>query len=128
MNKIFIGIVVIAVAAAATVSLAIRRSTRTALQERCQSAQQQADQIARLSADNERLSNLVAQLKSSRSLSKEQLTELLKLRNEAGQLRGTATEKEPLQAANARLRAAAVKTDEQLAQAKAAPNYWPKDQ
>ena len=81
-----------------------------------------------MTADNERLSKLNVQLKSSRALSKEQLTELLKLRNEAGQLRGNMAEKEPLQADNARLRAAVAKSDEQLAQAQSAPNYWPKDQ
>ena len=128
MNRIFIALVVVAIAAGATVSLAIQRSNRTAMQERSQSARQQTAQIAQLSADNERLSKLVTQLKTSQALSKEQLTELLKLRSEAGQLRGTVTEKEPLQAANARLRAAAAKSEEKLARAKSAPNYWPKDQ
>jgi hypothetical protein len=128
MNRIFIALAVVLIAAAATISLVIQRSNRNALHERSQSAQRQADQIAQLSADNERLSKLVTQLKTSQALSKEQLTELLKLRNEAGQLHGTVTEKEPLQTANAQLRAAKAKSDEQLAQAKAAPNYWPKDQ
>jgi len=43
-------------------------------------------QIAKLKADNENLSNLAAQAKSSQSLPDEQFTELLKLRGEVGVL------------------------------------------
>ena len=101
---------------------------RPVAREQNESLQQQADAAAHLSAENEHLSNLVAQVKNSNSLSREQLTELLKLRNEVGQLRHTEAEKPRLQAANARLRTTAEQAAKQLTDAQALPNYWPKDQ
>jgi len=84
--------------------------------------------VAQLSADNERLSNLVASVKSSELLSREQLGDLLKLRHEVSQLRQAGSAKPQLQKSNATLRVAAQEAAEKLAEAQAAPNYWPKDQ
>jgi hypothetical protein len=53
---------------------------------------------------------------------------LLKLRNEAGQLRQSGIVKAQLQETNAQLRAVEAKAEKQLAEAQSAPNYWPKDQ
>ena len=58
------------------------------LREQNQTLQQQqaplAEQLTKLQADNERLSNQIAQVKDSQVLSKAQFNELLKLRGQAG--------------------------------------------
>ena len=61
-----------------------------------QTLRQQAVLLDQLSAENERLSNSIAQAKSPQSLSDAQLAELLKLRNEAGQLHRALLEMDPL--------------------------------
>jgi hypothetical protein len=128
MNQIKIVLVAVAVATSVVISLAIHQREKLQLRERLDSSAQQTSEINRLAAENQRLSNLVVQVKSSGSLSKSQLTELLKLRSEIGQLRQTETEKPQLQAANAKLRSLDEQAEKQLAEAKAAPNYWPKEQ
>lgn len=128
MNKLKIAVISALVAASAIGTLAIQHRAEVHLREQKDSLQQQADAVAHLSAENERLSNLVAQVKNSDSLSRDQLTELLVLRSEVGQLRQANAQKSRLEAANARLRATAERTAKQLAEAQALPNYWPKDQ
>lgn len=58
------------------------------LREQNQTLQQQqaplAEQLTKLQADNERLSNQIVQVKDSQALSKAQFNELLKLRGQAG--------------------------------------------
>ena len=76
---------VLAAALAAPLLVQHRADVRWRVQR--QASRQQAVSLDQLSAENERLSNVVARVKSSQSLSDAQLTELLKLRNEAGQLR-----------------------------------------
>jgi len=128
MNKFKIAVVVILATASIAASLAIQRRVQIRWREQNDSLRQQAGQLAELSAENERLSNLIAQVKSSQTLSKEQLNELLKLRNEVGQLQPSGMAKVQLQATNAQLRAVETKAEKQLAEAQAAPNYWPRDQ
>jgi len=128
MNKFRIGVVVTMALASATICLAIQRHAHARLSEQNQKLTQQSDQLLQVSAENERLSDLISRVKSSQTLSKEQLTELLKLRNEVGQLRQSGTVKAQLQETNARLRALEEKAEKQLAEAQSAPNYWPKDQ
>lgn len=128
MSKFKIAVISVIVAASAIGTLAIQHRAKVHLREQKESLQQQTDAVAQLSEENERLSNLVTQVKSSDPLSREQLTELLRLRNEVGQLRHADAEKPRLQADNARLRAKAEQTAKQLAEAQALPNYWPKDQ
>jgi hypothetical protein len=128
MSKFKMGITVAIVAASVLGSLALQHQGERRLREREESWRRQTEALARLSAENERLSNLVARVKTSQPLSKPQLAELLRLRNEAGRLRQSETEKARLQAENARLRAAAARAAKQLAEARAAPNYWAKDQ
>lgn len=127
MNEFKMGIVAAMAAASIILCLAIRHRAELAQRQRNESLGQHAEAMRQLSAENDRLSNLVVQVKSSQPLSREQLGELLRLRNEAGQLRQVAAEKSRLQADNAQLRAKAEQADRQLAEAQSAPNYWPKD-
>lgn len=127
MNKLKIGIVAAIAGASILTCLTIRRRAEVMQRQRIESLDRLADAMQRLSAENERLSNLVVQVKSSQPLSKQQLGELLRLRNEAGQLRQVGKEKNRLQSDNAQLRAKAEKADRQLAEAQSAPNYWPKE-
>jgi hypothetical protein len=128
MNKFKVYLVGIAVAISVTVSLAIQHRASNRLREQDETRQQQVAEMTRLSADNVRLSNLVAQVKSSNSLSRDELKELLVLRHEVGQLRQAGAGKTQLQKSNASLRAEAAERERKLSEAQAAPNYWPKDQ
>src|SRR5258708_7424470 len=69
-----------------------------------ESLTEQASRLIESSAETKRLSHTVAQMEHSRSLSDAQLAELLKLRNEIGQLRGTAMEMDQVQRRISRLR------------------------
>jgi hypothetical protein len=109
-------------------SLVIQQSGQTKLREQAEASRQQAEQIAQLSAENDRLSLLVARRGNPQGLSLEQLSELLRLRGQIGRLRQAAQEQAQLEAANQQLRAAQITTEQQLASARAAPNFWPKDQ
>src|ERR1039457_2005963 len=84
-----------------------------------------------LIADNERLSNLVAQASGSQSLTDDQLRELLRLRGEAGVLREQRKELETLREENRRVRAALesrLKAQSAGAAGTAATaDYWPRD-
>ena len=128
MNKWIVISVAVVMTTGSAVSLAIERHARTRAREQKDSLRRHAGQLAQLSEDNQRLSDLVARINSSQSLSPAQLRELLALRNEVGQLRGTTTEKQQLEATNARLHAAVAASEKQLAEAQASPNYWPRDQ
>ncbi len=66
--------------------------------------QQQVVLLEQLSAENERLSNSVARLKSSHSLTDAEVIELMKLRAEVGQLRQAVQQIEPLRRQIRRIR------------------------
>ena len=121
----FVGVIAVTGIAA---SLVIRHGEQVKLRERAEAWRQQAEQLAQLSADNERLSNLVARSASSQELSPDQLRELLRLRGQVGLLRQVAGEQAQLQATNERLRAGMAVSEEELAAARAAPNFWAKEQ
>ncbi len=87
-------------------SLVIQQAGRAKLRAQAEASQQQADQIAQLSAENESLSNLVARSGSLPGLSRDELRELLKLRGQIGMLREAAREEARLETANQQLRAA----------------------
>jgi hypothetical protein len=128
MTRLTLGLVgLIAVTGIAT-SLVIRQSSQAKLREKTEASGQQAERIALLSAENERLSNLVTHAASSQVLPPDQLRELLRLRGQIGLLRQTAGEQAQLQATNERLRAGLATSEQQLAEARAAPNFWPKEQ
>lgn len=128
MNKLILCTTLTVIVATTAISVTIHRRVEARLRERTLLSQQQAGELARLSQENERLSNLASQLKNSRSLSADQLRELLKLRAEAGQLRQAGVEQKNLQAANEQLRATAAKSERAMAEARSAPNYWARDQ
>jgi hypothetical protein len=92
--------------------------------------QRQAQRLAELSGENQRLSNLVVQAKQDAPQGG-QLRELLKLRGEMGRLRQSAREMEQLRAANHDLLAAPASLNAPLP---APPDpakvlaYWSKDQ
>ena len=116
------------IAASVAVTVSIERRTNQRRLAQTELLNQQAAQIAQLSADNARLSNVVVQTAPAPGLSAPDLAELLQLRNEAGQLRKLAGEKARLEATNAALRDLAEKSKQTLARVRTLPNYWPKDQ
>ncbi len=104
ISKVKLGIIsVIAVAGLAT-PLAIQNQSQARLREENEALRQQAGQLAQMAAENERLSNLVVQAKSAESLSREQMSELLRLRGEVSRLRRESKELATLQADNRQLR------------------------
>jgi hypothetical protein len=128
MSKFALITVTLLVAASAAVTVAIQRRSEKQQLAQTESLKQQADQIAQAAAENERLSHLVARAGTTQSLSAEQLRDLMRLRNEVGQLRNLEGQKAQLEATNTRLRDLAAKSQEALAHARSLPNYWPKEQ
>ena len=111
--------------------LAVEYQGRIRLGEENKVLRQQLDQMASLVAENERLSNLVAQAKGAQSLADDRLKELLRLRGEAGVLRQQGKELEALREENRQARAAlasSLKTQSAIQTAGAATaDYWPRD-
>jgi hypothetical protein len=68
--------------------------------------QAQGDELARLKAENEHLSELLAQMRSAATAETNRLNELLRLRSEVGLLRQQTNDLATLQAQNRSLRAA----------------------
>ena len=92
MKTLKLGIIGAVLAAALAAPLLVHHRAEVRGRAQQQTFLQQAALLERWSAENERLSNMVAQVKSSQSLSDAQLAELMKLRNEAGQLQRTLQE------------------------------------
>src|SRR3954453_3450224 len=122
-----IGVLSVIVAISVGASWRIQHRAEISSRDRQESLQQQAAQLAELSAENKRLSELITRSKSDSTLSSEQLQQLLKLRNEVAQLRELTKEKPQLQADTAQLKEAESKPKRLLAEAQAAPNYWAKE-
>jgi RNA polymerase sigma factor (sigma-70 family) len=80
--------------------MAIQHRTQTKLREENQSLRQQLDQQAALTAENERLSTLIADAAQTGTnlLPQDQLNELLRLRGEVGRLRAESRELADLKA------------------------------
>jgi len=87
MTKLKLGIIGAVVAAGVAAPLLIQHQAQLKLREENQSLRRQLDQLAQLNAENQRLSNLVAQAKDSQSSTNGQFAELLRLRGQVGQLR-----------------------------------------
>jgi hypothetical protein len=100
--KIISGILIILLVAAAA-ALVMQQQAQVKLRLENESLRQQLDQLARLQADNEHLSNSLAQAKAAADA---QTTELLKLRGEVGMLRKQTGEIADLQKKNQQLSAA----------------------
>lgn len=96
-----------AVAVAALAALSFQHQTVSRLREENQSLQQQQTRLNQLAADNERLSNLVAQANSPQSAPEQSNSELLRLRGEVGLLRQQSRDLAKLQEENHQLRAEA---------------------
>ncbi len=98
MNSAFkLALVAAVIAGSAAAPLVIKHRAKARLSEQNDSLLQQTARLAELSAENQRLSNLVAQLDSP-AFSDEQLTELLRLRAQLGPLRKAAGQVEQLRA------------------------------
>ncbi len=128
MKKILFVITIALATASVAVCVAIQRHTTSALQERADSAADQAQTIADLDAQNQRLSQIVDKLKKTEGLSHEEMLELAKLRHDVGEARQLVAAKPGLEARNAKLRQKEADRRKHLAEAQAAPNYWAKDQ
>jgi hypothetical protein len=128
MNRTALTIASAIAVAGIAASLVIQHFGQTELLEQAEASRQQAEQITQLAADNERLSLLAARTGNPQPLSPDRLSELLRLRGQIGRLREAAREQAQLEAANQQLRAAQRTVEQQLAAARAAPNFWPKDQ
>jgi RNA polymerase sigma factor (sigma-70 family) len=85
-TKLNAGIISAVVIAAVATSLVIQQKSQAGLREQDESLRQRAEQLAKLRAENERLSNLAS--KANDSPGNGQLDELVKLRAEAELLRG----------------------------------------
>src|ERR1051326_3142269 len=97
MTRQFVVIILLVLASLAAPCL-LHRSTQRAWSERNQTLHRQARQLAALSGEHQRLSNLIATAKPP--LPTDQFTELLRLRGEIGRLRQAAKEPRQLRAAN----------------------------
>ncbi len=84
MTKLKAGIISAVVAAGVAAPLVMQHQAQVKLRQENQSLRQQ---VEGLTAENDRLSNLLTQASRSGSLPKEQLSELMKLRGEIGLLR-----------------------------------------
>ena len=103
-TKLQVGIISAVIVAGAATPLVIHHQAE--LREENQSLRQQMDRLTEVRAENERLSNLVAQANSPQALPKDQFRDLLRLRGEVGILRGQTSELARLEAENQRLRSA----------------------
>ena len=98
-----LGIVCAVVLAGIATPMVIKHNAAVSLRENNAALRQQADRLAQLAGENQRLSNLVAQAKPP--LSDEQFRELLRLRGEMGMLRRQTNAIQKLRAENRRLAA-----------------------
>ncbi len=102
MTKLQSAIVGAVVIAGVATPLVIQQQSK--LRQENESLRKQAEQLAPVQADNERLSNLVAETASSQKVASNQLSELLRLRGEVAGLRSQSDEMKKLAAENQRLR------------------------
>lgn len=108
MTQLKTAVICVLVVAGMGIPLVVQHQSVVKLRERGESLQRQVEQAAQLSAENERLSNLVAQ--ANRTLPDEQQNELLRLRGQVGMLRAQIKELEGLRKENLRLQADLDKT------------------
>jgi hypothetical protein len=128
MSRLTLGFACVIAIAGLAASVVIQQSSQARLRARAEALHEQAEQITTLSAENQRLSALVTRAEATQGLAPDQLRELLRLRGQIGGLRQAAREQAQLRAANEQLRAGPATAAEELAKARAAPNFWAKDQ
>jgi len=122
-NRVIASVFCVAAVVAWAIWLAVEHQARLRLGDEHKALEQQLDQTAGLAADNERLSNLVAQAGRSGSLPDEQSRELLRLRGEAGVLR---QQTNGLDAARQENRQARAALESSLTNQSAGADYWPR--
>jgi hypothetical protein len=103
MSRLQLGILGAALLAGSIACWVVERSARVGLLQKNEALRQQADELARLVAENEQLSNLLRRANSPDTLSEAEFHELLRLRNQVGQLDRTRREADELRAANRQL-------------------------
>ena len=130
-NSIITSVLYVAALVGLTIWLGVERQGRLRLTEEHQVLAQQLDQMAGLLAENERLSNLVAQASRSQSLPDDQSRELLRLRGEAGVLRRQTKELETARNENRQAHAALESNLKSRGAGStggpATADYWPRD-
>ena len=111
--------------------MVVGHQDRLRLREENKTLRQQLAQMASLGAENERLSNLVSGLNLSRSVSSDQLRELLRLRGEVGVLR---QQSKALETQHNENRQVSTPLESSLKPQSAAPaaaaataDYWPRE-
>src|SRR5581483_2831953 len=85
--------------------LVIHQCAQIELRDKDGALRQQAGQLGQSRAENERLSNLAAQVKPGQRLSAEQLRELLRLRSQVNELRRQTNSLQNIREENLRLQA-----------------------
>ena len=105
-NSVILSVLCATAVVGVTIWLRVGHQARLKLADENKALQQQCDQMARLAAENERLSNLVAQASRSQSLPDGRLKELLRLRGEVSALRQQSQELETLREDTRQARAA----------------------
>ncbi len=85
-TKLKTGIAGAIVVTSVVTPLLVQQRAHARLRDQDEGLRQRAVRLANLSAENQQLSNLLAQANGSPSLSKDQLSELLRLRGEVGRL------------------------------------------
>lgn len=89
MTKLKVGIITVAVAAGVTIPVVMQQQTKTQLAEANEALRQKTEQLAELTAENERLAGLVAKTTTTSTATPSAnppSRELLKLRSEVGRL------------------------------------------
>jgi RNA polymerase sigma factor (sigma-70 family) len=94
----------VVLAAGLATPLVIQHRSQVKLREENQLLREQVGQLTQISAENRRLSNLLAQANTSPALGQDQMRDLLRLRNEVGLLRQQTNHAARLEAENRLLR------------------------
>src|SRR5437867_11673643 len=112
-----------------TVWVAVEHQRRVGLSREHQALEQQLEEMARLIASNEQVSNLLAQATSPPSLTDDRSRELLRLRGQVGVLRRQSRELETVREENRQARAALESSlkGQNTAKAAATADYWPQE-
>jgi RNA polymerase sigma factor (sigma-70 family) len=103
MTKLKVGILSAIVIAGVATPLVVQHQAQGRLRDKDTALLRQANRITQLEAENERLSNSVAQAKSTAALPSDPSHELLKLRSEVGMLREQTNELGRFRQENAKL-------------------------
>ncbi len=121
MTNLKLGVIGALVVGGVATPLAIQHHSLVEQREENRALRQQAEQMAKLETENDRLSNLVARANSASSIGDDRLRELLRLRAEVGTLRSQTNQLEGLRNENRRLQATLAKAGPNAEQQEAGP-------